>query len=467
MHFSCDLLDQSVERATRVVALELLDKAAKERARLDDPDDREALHDFRVAVRRLRTWLRATEPWLGDSIPKTAQRRLKRTARLTGEGRDAEVHQEWLAEQREHIHGRQRHGHERLTKRGEKAKREAFHLVTTDATRAFDRARATLSRKLQSYRVDIDDGEEDTPRSFALEMADLIRAHGTELSKCLARARSYENATEGHEARIAGKRLRYLVEVVSDCVKDGEVFVTELGELQDLLGDWHDAEVFRATIEELSEGKSEDDRHDLAPGLRVLATRLTRRGRRAFARVKRRWRDEHAFQEQVEAIVAQLSSRAGQPREIERKYLLTRLPDMPNDAAAVEIEQGYIPGKRVEERLRRVRLVGDEKRYLRTFKSGQGLARTEIEEPIPKTLFNRMWPLTRGRRVHKRRYTVADGGHHWEVDEFLDRDLVLAEVELESTDEEVVMPAWLESVVDRDVTGQSEFSNASLASATP
>jgi CYTH domain-containing protein len=58
---------------------------------------------------------------------------------------------------------------------------------------------------------------------------------------------------------------------------------------------------------------------------------------------------------------------------------------------------------------------------------------------------------------------VREGGHVWEVDAFLDRDLVLAEVELESEDEEAPLPDWLAPWVEREVTGEAEYSNVNLA----
>jgi CYTH domain-containing protein len=40
---------------------------------------------------------------------------------------------------------------------------------------------------------------------------------------------------------------------------------------------------------------------------------------------------------------------------------------------------------------------------------------------------------------------------------------MLAEVELESPDEAVAIPAWLEPAIDREVTDDDAFSNRSLA----
>jgi CYTH domain-containing protein len=74
-----------------------------------------------------------------------------------------------------------------------------------------------------------------------------------------------------------------------------------------------------------------------------------------------------------------------------------------------------------------------------------------------------MWPLTEGRRLRKRRYAIVDGPLTWQIDEFLDRPLVLAEVELPSESVIVEPPTWLAPVVVREVTNEPDFTNASLA----
>src|SRR5256885_374018 len=136
-----ELLEQPVERAARVVALILLENAQKARQRIDDPSDGDAAHGFRVAIRRLRSWLRALGPWLEDSIPKKAFRRLEKAARLTGDSRDAEVHLTWLEAQRAALSVRQRRGLNWLVEHIEAEKKESDHVVTTKGARAFDRAR--------------------------------------------------------------------------------------------------------------------------------------------------------------------------------------------------------------------------------------------------------------------------------------------------------------------------------------
>jgi CYTH domain-containing protein len=150
-------------------------------------------------------------------------------------------------------------------------------------------------------------------------------------------------------------------------------------------------------------------------------------------------------------------------REIERKYLLRELPARAVGAPSLEIDQGYLPGERINERIRRTR-GSDGLRYYRTIKAGSGIDRLEVEEETGELFFTTVWPLTRGCRVHKRRYLVPEAELTWEIDEFLDRDgLWLAELELESADAVVVVPAWLRGVIDREVTDDPRYTNHARA----
>jgi CYTH domain-containing protein len=128
----------------------------------------------------------------------------------------------------------------------------------------------------------------------------------------------------------------------------------------------------------------------------------------------------------------------------------------------VRIEQGYMPGDRLVERLRLEELNG-KRSYLRTVKVGAGLVRTELEEETTSEMFKTLWPLTKGRRLTKKRHRVTQGDFTWEIDEFTDRDLVLAEIELPSADTQVELPDWLKPWVDREVTGEVAFLNSTLA----
>ena len=77
MALPSDILLRSAEEAARRIALEFLAEAHAASRRLDDSEDAEALHDFRVAVRRLRSTTRAWRAELRKSISKRHRRALR------------------------------------------------------------------------------------------------------------------------------------------------------------------------------------------------------------------------------------------------------------------------------------------------------------------------------------------------------------------------------------------------------
>jgi adenylate cyclase len=149
--------------------------------------------------------------------------------------------------------------------------------------------------------------------------------------------------------------------------------------------------------------------------------------------------------------------------EIERKYLLKGLPTFPLPSAVLEIDQGYLPGEKLVERLRREEDQDGAVRYYRTVKLGDGVERTELEDETDERTFRHLWELTEGRRLKKRRYVVPHGDDMWEIDAFTDRPLVLAELELDRADAKVIIPGWLKPVLVREVTDERQYTNRSLA----
>jgi CYTH domain-containing protein len=78
-------------------------------------------------------------------------------------------------------------------------------------------------------------------------------------------------------------------------------------------------------------------------------------------------------------------------------------------------------------------------------------------------VFEQLWSLTEGRQVLKRSYRIAEGDRVWEVDDFFDRDLVIAEAELPGSLEQVELPDWLRPHVVREVTGEDPYLDEGLA----
>jgi adenylate cyclase len=144
--------------------------------------------------------------------------------------------------------------------------------------------------------------------------------------------------------------------------------------------------------------------------------------------------------------------------EVERKFLVPEPPQL-EGAVADEIEQGYLAvGAEGEVRLRR---RGDQ--LLLTAKRGSGISREEAEVEVDRDAFDELWPLTEGRRLHKRRHVIPHGALKIEVDvyeEDLD-GLVVAEVEFDSEEEarRFEPPDW----IGDDVTGDERYLNETLA----
>ena len=135
--------------------------------------------------------------------------------------------------------------------------------------------------------------------------------------------------------------------------------------------------------------------------------------------------------------------------EVERKFLVPEPPEL-DESAAEEIDQGYLAiGPDEEVRLRR---KGE--KLLLTAKRGSGLARDEAEVELGREEFDQLWPLTEGKRLHKRRYVIPADDLKIEVDVYAGdlEGLVVAEVEFPSEDAARAFdpPAWLGSEVTGD-----------------
>jgi CYTH domain-containing protein len=311
-----------------------------------------------------------------------------------------------------------------------------------------------------------------------------IRKFGGDLECRLAEVRTMADETPAHHARIAATRLRYLLEPIRNEVPGVEPLIVKLRSLQDELGDLHDSQTHRAELgRELAKARrvhaqrlddavrtaslpatNEDDAGaDPRPGLLAVIERLEEREREAFAQLRADWLAGAAdqFFEAVTTVGKQIANRPACVAEIERRFLLRRVPATAQAFATQEIEQGWLPGTRVVERIRRLR-VPDQPVTYRSAKSATGALPAAPDGEVDEALFASIWPLTEGRRVVRRRHVVADYGLAWEIDQFLDRDLVMAEVAVPE-DAPVVVPEWLERYVVREVTGEREYTNRALA----
>ena len=150
-------------------------------------------------------------------------------------------------------------------------------------------------------------------------------------------------------------------------------------------------------------------------------------------------------------------------REIERKYLLKNDDWKKLAYQKTFYAQGYLNdiSEKSAKSSVRVRLEGDKAKM--NIKSLEiGLSRDEYEYEIPFDEAQKMLQtLAVGPVIEKDRYLVKYGAHTWEVDEFYgdNAGLVVAEVELASEDEEILLPDW----AGREVTEEVRYYNVSLS----
>ncbi len=145
--------------------------------------------------------------------------------------------------------------------------------------------------------------------------------------------------------------------------------------------------------------------------------------------------------------------------EIERKFLLGTPPDDLQRYPCREIVQGYILTDGISEiRLRRMGA-----KHLMTMKMGKGLKRREMEFGLSRQLFERLWPLTEGKRLEKVRYEMEQIDRVWEVDVYQREltGLLVVEVEFasEAEAESFLVPEWF----DQEVTRDERYKNKNLA----
>jgi len=144
--------------------------------------------------------------------------------------------------------------------------------------------------------------------------------------------------------------------------------------------------------------------------------------------------------------------------EIERKFLVTG--EFKHLASKKKmISQYYIsidPDKTI-----RIRII--ENNAFLTIKNStrdKSITRNEWEFPIPLSDAEELLKLCLPGKVIKTRYYIPSNNHTFEVDVFHDKNegMIIAEIELDSEDEQFLKPDWL----GEEVTGLPDYYSANL-----
>jgi CHAD domain-containing protein len=234
------------------------------------PRDPEALHRFRVGVRRAAAVAEiARKP---GGFGSKRRRLLRRALRATGPLRDRHVAEAWL---------------ENYARRSAPAARAAPALAaemrrTAPQERPKPRWWRRIGQALDALRRRVD---LRSPDPGALRVA-LRRAAADERRRCARRLQRLDRGEAGrslHKARISVKRLRYLLEALETPPR-GLPPAAGLRGLQKALGDAHDRDVIAAALRPAARRGGPSART-----LRALA-QLRREKAARLAWTRRRWR---------------------------------------------------------------------------------------------------------------------------------------------------------------------------------
>lgn len=144
--------------------------------------------------------------------------------------------------------------------------------------------------------------------------------------------------------------------------------------------------------------------------------------------------------------------------EIERKYLIPKLPKDYDTYPFHQIEQGYLNTDPV------IRIRRQDEEYYLTYKSSGLMVREEYNLPLTRDSYYHLCPKADGRLITKKRYLIPlNGALTIELDVFEGdlSPLVLAEVEFPSEEEAnaFVPPEWF----GEDVTFSGKYHNSALS----
>ncbi len=238
-----------VAEAYQGLAQSLFAKASAACGRLGKEDD-EALHDFRVALRRLRTHLETHRDHLGKRRANKLRKRLSELVSATNLSRDYEVQRDWIERQM---------GSDTVSP----SQREGLGLILTEfcgngqnGAKSMDLAPirkhfAKIGERFRKRRWSVPEhgGSQDTPiRSVCVVTQAALHKHAAKLRGQLNEIDSVDSVRATHRARLAVKRLRYILEPLSEAIPDARDVIVELKAMQDTLGALRDLQILRMQI---------------------------------------------------------------------------------------------------------------------------------------------------------------------------------------------------------------------------
>jgi CHAD domain-containing protein len=208
-------------------------------------EDPEYVHQLRVGVRRAVAALEVFADCLPRKVYRRARKRLRRLRRAAGAARDWDV---FLLELQTRLGSRARAGLDFLFgyALGQRQAAQAqLQAACPDYPEACERLQARLLRAVRP------------PRKKCLPLLEWARPVLRRLLEELEQAVDQEgnDPAQLHQVRIAGKRLRYALEIFAGCFPPvfKEVYYPAIETLQEILGRANDSILARQRLEEVQE----------------------------------------------------------------------------------------------------------------------------------------------------------------------------------------------------------------------
>jgi CHAD domain-containing protein len=212
-------------------------------------EDPENVHQLRVSSRRTAAALDMFEDCLPSKVHSKAKKKLKKLRRAAGAARDWDVFLQSLKSRA--IPAKARNGGLNLVIGYALSQRKAAETQLAAAAQDFSKKFGKFAKNV------VASVQRQTSQNKSQTLTDLARESLLPLVRALTKAaqRDLTNADNLHQVRIAGKRLRYAMEILAPAFASPfrEQLYPAIQEMQDILGQANDSRFAMARIKELRE----------------------------------------------------------------------------------------------------------------------------------------------------------------------------------------------------------------------
>lgn len=231
-----------------------------------------ALHDFRIALRKQRSWLKAYGQNIG--IEKSVRKRVSALASATNDCRDLEVYADWLDIQLASLntpslasYSHEVHQQIRLSSQA----------AVIEIMQQWPEIQQTLNDALASLP---NEGDESFARLAHARLSSRMHELQVQVDQITARKEHAGSARELHQNRISVKQVHYLLDAFKPSNEHCRRSARKLKGLQDGLGCYHDLCLFAATT-----AHTEKDHKHMQPLIRAAE----KQRRECFRRLRRNY----------------------------------------------------------------------------------------------------------------------------------------------------------------------------------